>query len=92
MVITTLLLAANCNSLIKSIQTRIYQSLSTQLKPCPNCNGDSFQFRITLLMNQVNTNQFGISGHFFVITYGYVGTVCGLVITYALVVSQLRDS
>ncbi|CAG7722026.1 unnamed protein product, partial [Allacma fusca] len=71
---TTLILAAGCNSLIKSIPIRIFQSISTDSKHFSNNYGHSLEFRSTLLMNLINADQFGISGHFFVITYEFVGT------------------
>ncbi|CAG7815116.1 unnamed protein product [Allacma fusca] len=87
-VLLIMLSAASLHANIKSILPWIQASYSGyDFKfEQPNLN-----FRVNLLVHQITADCFGLSGKLFVITYGYTGSIFGLVITYALMFTQLQN-
>ncbi|CAG7829444.1 unnamed protein product [Allacma fusca] len=81
---STLFFAANAHSQIKSIQRWIQHSLSKARQTLICYVG--LHLRVNLIMEQINSNEFSFSGHLFLITYGFIGSTCGLILTYAIVV------
>ncbi|CAG7729851.1 unnamed protein product [Allacma fusca] len=75
--------SAVCHSLIKSLLPWIQQSVSVvhirRSLPLEE------QFRINVLMQQINANYFGFSGKLFTVTFEFIGGVLSIILTYAII-------
>ncbi|CAG7818503.1 unnamed protein product [Allacma fusca] len=78
--------SAVCHSLIKSLLPWIQQSVSIihirRSLPLEE------QFRINVLMQQINANYFGFSGKLFTVTFEFIGGVLSIILTYAIIISE----
>ncbi|CAG7725713.1 unnamed protein product [Allacma fusca] len=45
--------------------------------------------RVNLAAQSLHANTFALSGKIFVITYGFIGSICGLVVTFAVILPNL---
>ncbi|CAG7829715.1 unnamed protein product [Allacma fusca] len=78
--------AAHAHNLLKSIVPLIQMSytgtnasfLSTDIN-----------MRVYIAIHNLHANTFALSGKIFVITYGFIGSICGLIVTFAVILPNV---
>ncbi|CAG7818365.1 unnamed protein product [Allacma fusca] len=77
--------AAHVHSTLKSIVPLIQMSYTGA---DATFLSSEINMRANIAIQNLHANTFGLSGKFFVITYGFIGNICGLIVTFAVILSN----
>ncbi|CAG7827199.1 unnamed protein product [Allacma fusca] len=78
--------AAHVQSTLKSIVPLIQMSYTGEDAAFFS---SEINMRANIAIQNLHANTFGLSGKFFVITYGFIGNICGLIVTFAVILSNV---